>query len=239
MTREAEQLSFFDHLDELRSRLIKVFAAILLFSFGAFHFKDWILAFMTKPLENLVFTAPSDAFVVQVGISFFVGTLLAMPVILYQLWQFLSSALKEQEKRMIYSFGPVSLLLFILGTLFAYFIVVPISLGFLLSFSSDILVPMISVRSYISFLMTMVLAFGVIFEFPLLILFLAKIGIATPAFLVQKRRYTIVLIFIVSAILTPPDLFSLFLMAVPLLVMYELSILAAKYMTKEDLAFKS
>jgi len=239
MRRVTEQLSFVDHLDELRSRLIKVFAAILLFSFGAYQFKDRILAFLTAPLENLVFTAPSDAFAVTVGISFFVGTLLAMPVILYQLWQFLSSALKEEEKRAIFTFGPVSLLLFILGTLFAYFIVVPISLDFLMSFSNDILVPMISVRSYISFMMTMVLAFGVIFEFPLLILFLAKIGIATPAFLVQKRRYAIVLIFIVSAVITPPDLMSMFLMAAPLMVMYEVSIIAAKAMTKEDLAFKS
>jgi sec-independent protein translocase protein TatC len=238
MGRKAEQLSFFDHLDELRQRLIKVAASVLLFSFGAYHFKDAILLFFTRTAGELVFTAPSDAFAVSIGVSFFVGMLLAMPVILFQLWQFLSSALKEDERKAIYVFGPASLLLFIVGALFAYFIVVPISFDFLMSFSSDILVPMISVRSYMSFVMTMVLAFGVMFEFPLLILFLAKIGVATPAFLSQKRRHAIVLIFVVSAIITPPDIVSLFLMAFPLMAMYELSILAARCVNKENLAYK-
>ena len=239
MKKEADKLSFYDHLDELRSRLIKSIAAVIIFSFGAYHYKDSIIAFITRPVEYLIFTSPSDAFVVQVGLSLFVGALLAAPVVLYQIWQFVLSALREEEKRFIYSFGPASLLLFLIGAVFAFYVVIPFSLRFLLSFSNDILVPMLSVRSYVSFVMMLVLAFGLIFEFPLIILFLAKIGIVTPAFLVQKRRYAIVLFFVVSAVITPPDLVSQFMMAVPLVILYEISIVVSRFFMKESFVYEN
>jgi len=238
MTKRGDQLSFYDHLDEFRSRLIKTALCILLCSMAAYHYRDPILSLLIKPVERLYFNDPSDAFTIQIGLSLFVGCLIASPFVLYQIWKFVIVALKEEEKRFIYTFGPVSLILFITGTLFAYYIAVPFSISFLLSFSNDMLVPLISVKSYVSFVMTLIMGFGVMFEFPLVILFLAKIGIATPHFLVQKRRHAIVLIFIISAVVTPPDVMSQFVMAIPLMVLYELSIFAARLVAKPNLAYE-
>jgi len=238
MSKKAKSLSFYDHLDELRERLIKSLLVIVFFSCLAFQIKDQILSFIIKPIGSLVFISPADAFVVYVTLSLFVGLLASFPVLLYQGWRFIAGALREEERRFVYSFGPFSLLLFVFGTLFAYYLVIPISLNFLLSFSNESLMPMISVKSYISFVATLILAFGIIFEFPLVILFLAKIGIATPAFLIQKRKYAVVLIFIVSALVTPPDLITQWLMALPLILLYELSIFGAKLIYKQEMVYE-
>jgi len=234
MARKVEPLSFYDHVDELRERLIKSFLAVTFLAILAYQYKDPFLTFLLKPVGSLVFTAPADAFIVQFGLSLFAGFLLALPVLLYQIWKFVEIALKEEERKFIYVFAPFSLVLFFLGTCFAYYVAVPFSMKFLLSFSNELLVPMITVKSYVSFVVTMVLAFGVVFEFPLVIMFLTKIGIATPAFLIQKRRHAIVLIFIVSAIITPPDVITMWIMAVPLVILYEISIIAAKALYQRD-----
>jgi len=125
-------------------------------------------------------------------------------------------------------FGPCSLFLFFLGGIFAYFVIIPISIHFLLSFSTPSIVPMITIKSYVSFVVTMLLAFGVVFELPLVLMFLTKIGVATPAFLVQKRKYAVVIILIVSAFITPPDCVTQILMALPLIVLYEAGIIISK-----------
>ena len=120
-----------------------------------------------------------------------------------------------------------------LGAVFAYFVTIPISIRFLLSFSTDLIVPMITVKSYISFVGTMLLAFGVIFELPLVLMFLTKIGIATPAFLMQKRKHAIIIILVVSAFITPPDFITQLIMAVPLVILYEVGIVASKLTYRE------
>ncbi|HLF17600.1 MAG TPA: twin-arginine translocase subunit TatC [Candidatus Omnitrophota bacterium] len=239
MKRKVDRLSFFDHLDELRERLIKAVTAFVLASCLAYQYKDHILAFIIKPVGKLMFTSPADAFVIQLGLSFLGGFLLSLPVTVYQLWRFVAAGLKEEERRFVSVFAPVSFVLFVLGVAFAYYVFVPFSLSFLLSFSSDTLVAMITVKDYFSYVVTLIFAFGVIFEFPLVILFLAKIGIATPAFLIQKRRHSIVLIFITAAILTPPDGITQLLMAVPLLALYELSIIVAKFVYRPPVAYES
>lgn len=230
MKRKPESLSFFDHVEELRERLIKSLLSVALGAVVAYQYKDQFLSFLIQPVGSLVFTSPADAFVVQFGLSLFAGFFLALPVVLYQTWKFVEVALKEGERKFIYFFGPLSLVLFIFGACFAYYAALPFSMKFLLSFSNEQLVPMITVKSYVSFVVTLVLAFGIVFEFPLVIMFLAKIGIATPEFLIQKRKQAIVLIFIVSAVVTPPDVITMWMMALPLLVLYEISILAAKAM---------
>ena len=126
-------------------------------------------------------------------------------------------------------FGPLSLVCFLAGVAFGYGVMIPMSMQFLLSFASDTMVPMLSVNKYISYTGSMVFAFGIVFELPLVLLFLTKIGIATPAFLMQERKYALVIILIVSAILTPPDVLSQFLMAGPLVVLYEIGIVVSKF----------
>ena len=136
--------------------------------------------------------------------------------------------LKDNERKYIFLLAPFSLLFFLAGGLFAYFIMIPVSLRFLLSFSSDFIVPMITIKNYISFVGMMILAFGAVFELPMVLVFLTKIGIVTPQFLAEKRRHAIVFILIVSALLTPPDAVTQIIMSVPLVVLYEIGIMACR-----------
>ena len=226
-------MPFFDHLDELRNRVIKSILAMIAGSCIFYTCIDQILSFIIKPVGKLIFTSPADAFLARLNLTIFGGTFLALPVILYQIWKFIACGLKEHEKKYISRLIPFSLCLFVMGGLFAYFIAIPISMRFFLGFSSNLIVPMITINNYISYVGSLLLAFGIIFEFPLILMFLAKIGIATPTFLIQKRRYAIVIIFIISAILTPPDVFSQLIMAIPLIILYEIGILACKITYRE------
>jgi len=222
-------LSFYEHLEELRNRLIKSVLAVILATVCFYLFVDQFLALMIQPVGRLVFTAPGEAFIARMMLALFGGLVLALPIVLYQIWSFVAAGLKEREVKYIKFFAPFSFILFISGVLFAHFIAVPISIRFLLSFSTDIVVPMITVKSYISFVVTMFLAMGVVFELPLVLMFLTKIGIASPAFLMDKRRHAIVIILIVSAIITPPDFITQLIMAGPLIILYEIGIFMSKF----------
>lgn len=228
MSKSPRSIHFFDHVEELQSRLIKSIIAIVIAS-GLFYFViDEVFMALVKPVGQLVYIAPGEAFVARVMLTLFGGVFLALPVVLYQMWQFVAIGLKDYEIRYIKFFAPCSFFLFVIGGAFAYFITIPISIRFLLSFSSEFIVPMITVKNYISFVGTMILAFGIVFELPLVMMFLAKIGIATPAFLMQKRKYAVIIILVVSAFITPPDFITQIIMAVPLIVLYEIGIIAAK-----------
>ena len=221
-------MSFFDHLDELRVRLIRALIAFVIVSCVFYSYIDPLFHWIVRPVGQLVFTSPSEAFVARVLLALWGGFFFSLPVTLFEIWQFVASGLKEKERKYILVFGPCSLVLFLLGGIFAYIVAVPMALKFLLSFSSDWMVPMITVKNYISFIGTFMLGFGVVFELPLILMFLTKIGIATPEFLIQKRRHAIVLLLIISAVLTPPDVVSLLIMSVPLIVLYEVGIIVSK-----------
>jgi sec-independent protein translocase protein TatC len=221
-------LSFFDHLEELQARLLVVAITFVLCLFGFYPFADNVLALLAQPVGKLYFTAPADAFLANITLTIWGALFLSLPVIVYQSWRFAASGLKETEKKFIFFFMPLSLGCFLVGGVFAYFTVVPISLRFFLSFSSSTVTPMISVKEYVSYVGTTILACGVTFQLPLVLMFLTKIGIATPAFLIQKRRHAIILILIVSAIVTPPDVITQIIMAVPLLILYELGIIFSR-----------
>ncbi|OGX28264.1 MAG: twin arginine-targeting protein translocase TatC [Omnitrophica WOR_2 bacterium RIFCSPHIGHO2_01_FULL_48_9] len=229
MTPTSNELSFFDHLEEFRGRLIKSIIAFLFAASIVYRFVDRILASVIKPVGAVVFTYPSEAFLAHVSLTIWGGIILASPVIIYQIWRFVCLALTAQERKYVLIFGPLSLVCFLAGVAFGYGVMIPMSMQFLLSFASDTMVPMLSVNKYISYTGSMVFAFGIVFELPLVLLFLTKIGIATPAFLIQKRKYALVIILIVSAILTPPDVLSQFLMAGPLVVLYEIGIVVSKF----------
>jgi len=225
--------TFFDHLEELRQRLFVSLGAWFAASVIFFYFTDAVLAFLVAPIGHLVYTAPAEAFTAHLLLTFLGGFFVALPVILYEVWAFTASGLTEQERKYIRVFGPASFVLFLLGACFSYWILVPISLKFLLSFSTEEIAAMITVYKYISFVGTFVVAGGMVFELPLILLFLAKIGVATPEFLRQKRPYAIVGIFILSAIITPPDVVSQILMGLPLILLYEVGLLAVKWAYKE------
>lgn len=229
MTRNPLELGFLEHLDELGRRLVKCVAAVGLGSGLFYIFTDGVLAFVVRPVGQLIFTAPQDAFLARLFLAFLGGIFLALPVILYQIWSFVGSALTAKERKYIFIFAPFSLILFLLGGIFAYGVAIPMTMRFLLGFATEWMMPMITVKNYISFVGTMIFAFGVTFEMPLVLMFLTKIGVATPEFLAQKRKHAVVLILIVSAVLTPPDFVTQLIMAGPLIVLYEIGIGVSKF----------
>ncbi|HBA26431.1 MAG TPA: twin-arginine translocase subunit TatC [Nitrospinae bacterium] len=228
-----EKLPFTEHLEELRWRLIIIIATIAVWFGICYTYSEDIMRFVQKPLnQKLIFISPTEAFFVNLKIAFFVAIFLSLPVIIYQFWAFVAPGLLEKEKKYTLPFIISATVCFIIGSAFSYFIVLPVGTKFLLSFAGSELKPMISVNNYISFVGRFMIGSGVIFEFPVVIFFLSKIGIATPEFLSQKRGYAILGIFILSAVITPPDIFTMFIMAIPLLVLYEISIIIARLFGK-------
>lgn len=225
---EDKKLTVVEHLEELRSRIIRSIIFIIIASIFSYAFTDSILRFMVKPVGKVVFISPAEVFITNIKIALLGGAYLSSPFVLYEAWQFISTGLGERGRRYVLVFAFSSFILFILGSFFGYFIMAPIGMKFLLSFSTDFVSPMISVDRYVSFIVGFTLIFGLIFQLPVVILFLTKIGLLTPQFLSKNRKYAIVIIFIVAAILTPPDVISQCLMAIPLLILYEVSILLSK-----------
>jgi len=225
------KMSLIDHLEELRKRFIICIVTVLACSIFSYLYSDKILAILKRPFpHSLVFISPQEPFVITLKIALFGGIIIALPMIIYQTWQFVSLALKEKEKRYLLFYGPFSLLLFLSGASFAYFVAIPVGLRFLLSFGGSSLEPMISISKYLSFITVTILTFGIVFELPLVSLFLVRIGIISPQFLAKNRKVAIIAIFVLAAILTPSiDAFTQILLAVPLVILYEVSIWLAKW----------
>lgn len=239
--KEDDKISFTDHLEELRKRLIICFIAIGVGFALTYGFKEKIFEILALPLvremrpgDKMIFTGLSEAFFIYMKLSFFAGVILASPVILYQFWVFVAPGLYHNEKRYIFPIVLFSVLFFVGGVLFCYFVVFPIAVRFFIGFASNIIQPLPSMTEYLSFTTKMLLGFGLVFELPLVIIFLAKLGIVTVEFLRKNRKYAILLIFIVAAALTPgPDVLSQVLMAIPLMFLYEISIIGAVFFQKK------
>ena len=235
-----EKLTFTSHLEELRKRIIICIIAVALGFSVSYFFAEQIFSVLVKPLKEelppdslLIFTALPEAFFAYLKLSLFSGIILASPVILWEVWCFVAPGLYDHEKRYVYPFVTFSTLFFAAGVLFGYIVVFPISFKFLISYGSELIKPLPSIKEYLSFSCKMLLAFGIIFELPLFVLFLAKIGIIDDKMLRSKRKFAILGVFIVAAILTPPDAVSQVLMALPLIILYEISILVAKFFGKK------
>jgi sec-independent protein translocase protein TatC len=224
------EMPFLDHLEELRIRLIKSIAAVLVFSIAAFVFSERIMNLLAKPVGKVYFMAPTEAFMVQIKISLVIGIMGAAPILIYQLWMFVLPGLYEKEVKMVFPIVIASTLFFYGGGAFCLFYVIPIALNFLMKFGGENLEPLISVSEYFVFVTRMVLAFAIVFELPVVSYFLGRVGILTHKFMAKGRRYAIVLILVLSALLTPPDIFSQVALAAPLYLLYELSILVV-YLT--------
>ena len=225
------------HLEELRKRLIRALIAVLIGFAITYYYKERLLDIITYPLmkvmpqnSHLIYTGLPEAFFNYLKIAFFAALIIAAPYILYQIWKFISPGLHLSEKKHVAPFVIISTLLFTGGVVFCYFLVLPPAFKFFVEFSTDYLKPLLTLNEYLSLSLKMLLAFGVVFEIPVFIFFLSKIGLVNSKMLAAKRKYAILIIFIVAAILTPtPDAFTQCLMAVPMMILYEIGIFVARW----------
>jgi sec-independent protein translocase protein TatC len=226
--KKADELTLVGHLAELRWRILASFLALVGGTAVGFTFSERLLQAILAVPGELVYLAPGEAFFTHLRLAVITGVFLAMPMILYQACAFVLPGLSRVERRYLYAGVPMALILFFLGALFAYRMIIPLTYTFFLGFGSDSLTALISVASYFSFVISLVLPFGLVFQLPLLMMILTGIGLVTPAFLKRNRKFAILTIFVLAALLTPPDIISQVFMAGPLLALYELSIVMSR-----------
>lgn len=231
---DASRAPLLDHLIELRRRLLYCLGAVVLAFFVCYYFAEAIFAFLVQPLlaagqTRLIYTEIFEAFFVQVKVAFFAAMMASFPIIANQLWQFVAPGLYRNEKRALLPFLLATPVLFLGGAAMAYYIAVPMALHFLLSFQGDVggvnqeALP--AIGNYLSFIMQFLFGFGVAFLLPVLLMLLERGGIVTRQQLISARRYAIVGAFAIAAVLTPPDVGSQLLLAIPLCLLYELALI--------------
>jgi len=237
---EEGKLPFTGHLDELRKRLITCFIAIGIGFVASYAFKDKLFSILVNPLvsvmeagDTLIFTGLPEAFFTYLKVALLSGIMLAAPVIIYQFWMFVTPGLYKKERRILIPIVLLSSVFFIGGSLFGYFVVFPWGFKFFLGFATETIRPLPSMKEYLSFSAKLLLAFGLVFELPLVLTFLARIGIVSVDFLKKNRKYALLLFFVGAAILTPPDVVTQIMMALPLMLLYEISIIGAKVFGKK------
>lgn len=231
-------MTIVEHLEELRRRLLLAFAALGVGAAVGFLFVDRVLALLIRQLQvdHVVFLAPAEALFVRIKIALLLGVFIGLPVILYQLWAFIAVGLTHVERRAVIGLLPPSIALFLLGGAFGLFVIMPIGVRVLLAYATDTLRPMLAVGHALSFLMAFVLAFGFVFQIPIVVVFLARLGLVSQATLAAGRRYAAVGIVVLAALLTPgTDVISQLLMAVPTYALYELSIWLARLVAPRTL----
>lgn len=223
------------HLAELRKRLAISLGVIVIMFLVCFSFWQPILGWMIEPLKvvlpegsNVIFTGVQEPFFTAMKVAFFAGFIISLPVIFWQFWLFVAPGLYDNEKRLVIPFVTSATLMFLMGASFCYYVVVPLAFAFLIGFGSALFTALPSIGEYVGFFTKILVGFGLSFELPVIIFFFAKLGLVTDKSLKDFFRYAIVIIFVVAALLTPPDILSQFLMAAPLIFLYGVSILVAK-----------
>lgn len=250
-----DKMPFTGHLSELRKRIVICAVSLIVWFILLFNFSEYIFEFLILPLkaklafqltypfvrfipentkvESLVFLAPAEAFWMHIKVSVVTAFILSLPVILSQIWKFIAPGLLLQEKKYVGPFIIIASSLFVFGALFCFFIVLPFAMRFLINYKTGALTPMISVGAYVDFSLKFILAFGLVFELPIVIVFLTKMGFVTPKTLSKNRKYAVFFAFILAAILTPtPDAFNQTLMAGPILILYEVGIIVSKIVSR-------
>jgi len=233
---EQGKMSFFDHLTELRTRIVWSLVPAGVGLLISLYFTSTVMRFLSGHLKTeLVFTTPTEAFWTYMKVAMIMGLFIAMPIILWNVWAFVAPGLHKHERKYAAPFVIIGSLLFIGGGAFAMLVVVPFAITFLVSFGQDQgLKPMITISSYIDFILKFTLAFGVVFEMPVVITLLSMLGVVTPQFLSKNRKYAILINFVIAAILTPtPDIVNQSLMAGPLIILYEVGIICARVVTRK------
>lgn len=250
-----DRVPFTLHLEELRKRLIVSFATVVGAFFVCFNYSEFLYRWLVKPMRenivlsfkepyvsfvprekvyDLVFVAPAEAFWMHMKVALIAAIVLAIPILFWQLWAFLSPGLHKKEKRMAVPFVGITTVLFFIGTSFCFIVVLPFAMNFLLNFRTESLTPMISVERYVDFCLKFILAFGAIFELPVVLVFLTRMGIVSTDVLAKNRKYAVLMAFVIAAILTPtPDAFNQTLMAVPIIVLYEVGIWSSRILGRK------
>lgn len=235
------KLPFIAHLKELRDRLIICIIGVGVAFIATYYFKGPIFTFLMRPFVGVmppqsafIFTGVTEAFITYFKISFVAALFLASPIILYEVWMFVAPGLYETEKRYAVPFILFGSLFFIIGGLFSYFVVMPYIYRFFVSYAGPTIIPMPSLKSYMNLTLKLIVAFGLIFQMPLIAYYLSKAGIIKYRTLAKKRRYAILAIVIVSAVITPPEVTSQLLMALPMYGLFEISIIIARVFGKKE-----
>lgn len=228
MAKKSDEMSIIEHLEELRRVLIVSIIGTIVFAVAAYFFIDEILAILLEPLTStgnkIFFTGVTEALLVKIKLSFFVGFLVALPIILWQVWSFIIPALKRNERVYFTLFVLISFFSFIGGITFAFFGVYRLGIMFLLRFAGPELMPMLTIDKYIAFTITFLLPFGIVFEFPLISFFLAKMELISYNFMARNRRYALLAIIVLAAVLTPtPDVITCLIVSGPMYLLFEIS----------------
>ncbi|CAD7287112.1 twin-arginine translocase subunit TatC [Campylobacter suis] len=229
------------HLVELRKRLGISVASVIIAFVVCFSFWNPILAWITEPLKavlpensSIIFTSVQEPFFTAMKVAFFAGLIVALPIIFWQFWLFVAPGLYENEKKYVIPFVISATLMFLCGASFCYFVVIPLGFNFLVNFGGQLFTALPSIGEYVGFFTKLLIAFGIAFEMPVITFFLAKLGMVNATQLKGFFRYGVVIIFLFSAIVTPPDVLSQFLMAVPMMLLYGLSIYIASVANPEN-----
>ncbi|WP_243292895.1 twin-arginine translocase subunit TatC [Bacillus sp. FJAT-47783] len=229
-----KQMSVLEHIEEMRKRLVIVVVFFLMSVVAGFFLTKPIIVYLqhTGEAEQFALNAfrPTDPFMVYMQFAFIIALILTSPVILYQLWAFVSPGLYESERRVTLSYIPISLGLFLLGLSFSYFILFPFVVDFMMRISNDLEInQVIGINEYFRFLLQLTLPFGILFQLPVVVMFFTRLGLITPMFLVRIRRYAYFVLLVVAAMITPPELMSHLMVTVPLLILYEVSIIISRF----------
>ena len=248
-TADAHKMPRLDHLFELRSRMLKSVVALLLAFLVCFFFAEPIYAYLTEPLAailrerredpRMIFTALTEVFFTYVKVAFFAGAFVSCPIFLTQLWLFVAPGLYKKEQKALAPFLIATPILFFVGGALVYYVIFPLAARFLVGFEvlggeGDLdIVLEAKVSEYLSLIMKLIFAFGLCFQLPVLMTLLARVGLATSAGMAAKRKYAVVAVFVVAAVLTPPDPVSQISLAVPIILLYEISIYMAKMVERK------
>ena len=247
--KEENKNSFVGHLTELRSRLIKSFVFFLISFVICYYFSEEIYSFLVKPYSDeiinnnlnrkLIFTALHEAFLTYLKVAFFASIFITSPIFLTQIWKFIAPGLYNNEKKAFLPYLIATPVLFLLGGFLVYYLIMPLAIKFFLSFESSANTNMIAIQleakvnEYLSLIMRLIFAFGISFQLPVVLSLLARVGFIDSKYLKSRRKYVIVIIFAFAAILTPPDPITQIGLALPLLLLYELSIWSVKFLEKK------
>lgn len=251
-----DKMPFTEHLTDLRKRIVNSVVALLACFVVSFAYSEELFKILTMPLRSelsfsmtypfillvpskiqnpsLVFLAPAEAFWMHMKVALVAAIIMSLPVVLHQLWKFISPGLLPREKKYVAPFIIIASGLFVAGAGFCFLFVLPFAMGFLLTYKTGSMTPMLSVGNYVDFCLKFILAFGAVFELPIVIVFLTRMGIVSPQTLSKNRKYAVLFAFVIAAVLTPtPDAFNQTLMAGPIYVLYEAGILASRIVNKK------
>ncbi len=238
---DSREMGFLDHLGELRGRLLIVSATVLILACFSFSYSQHVFALLSQPFYDafpndiLIGTGPAEAFMIRIKVALFCGALFSSPMIFLQIWLFIAPGLYDHEKKMAIPFILSTTLLFLIGAAFCFYVVLPFAFEFFKSQYQEIGIrPTIRITEHLGLVLKAILGFGVVFEMPILAFLLGRLGVITAEFLKDGFRYAVVGIFLISAMLTPPDVLTQFLMAGPLIVLYGISILVVQLTGKRE-----